>query len=204
MKNLKPQLRILLLLVLFAALVAKGWANEPVYPPRIGIKTNLLYWATTTPNLSLEYAFSERITLDVSGSYNPWQFGSREKNKKIKHWTVQPEVKYWLCEKFNGSFLGLHAHYGRFNAGGVKLPFDIWKGLSGQRYEGYLTGGGISYGYQWYLSSRWNLEAEFSFGYAYVNYKEYECRRCGDYIGRNHHHYFGPTRVGVSLVYFFK
>ncbi len=102
-----------------------------------------------------------------------------------------------------GASGGVHLQYGRYNAGGIKLPLRIYTGLADHRYEGYLTGAGISYGYQWYLSPRWNLEAQFGFGYSYMHYKEYECRQCGEQLGKNHKHYFGPTKVGVSLVYLF-
>jgi len=204
MKNLKPQLTLLFYLLMLQPVVENISAEEPLYPPRIGIKTNLLYWGATTPNLSLEYAFSDHVTLDVSGSYNPWRFGSKEENKKLKHWIVQPEVRWWTCEKYNGSFLGLHAHYGRYNTGGVKMPLRIWRSLRDHRYEGYMMGVGVSYGYQWYLTPRWNLEAQFGFGYSYLKYTEYECRLCGEQTGRDHSHYFGPTKVGVSLVYLIK
>jgi len=37
---------------------------------------------------------------------------------------VQPELRYWLCEKFNGHFFGVHLHGGIFNVGALSLPFD--------------------------------------------------------------------------------
>ncbi len=40
---------------------------------------------------------------------------------RFKHWMVQPEARYWLCEKFNGHFLGVHAHYADYNVGGLKI-----------------------------------------------------------------------------------
>ncbi|MCD8043582.1 MAG: DUF3575 domain-containing protein [Tannerellaceae bacterium] len=170
----------------------------------LSIQSNILYWTTTTPNVTIEYGFTDKLSLNVLGSYNPWQYGSREENKKLKHWLVQPELRLWNCERNVGSFWGFHLQGGAFNAGGVKLPLRIWQGLKDNRYEGYFLGGGVSYGYQWILSPRWNLEATFGFGYSYIHYKQYECRRCGEYIGNGHHHYFGPTRIGVSIVYLVK
>lgn len=63
---------------------------------KAAIKTNLLYDATTTFNLGAEFALSPKWTLDVSGNYNPWTFSN---NKKWKHWLVQPEARYWFCNK---------------------------------------------------------------------------------------------------------
>ena len=56
--------------------------------PVFAIKTNALYWATATPNLGVEFALSEKWTMDISGNYNPWKWSG---NKKFKHWLVQPE-----------------------------------------------------------------------------------------------------------------
>lgn len=48
----------------------------------IGIKTNFLYWTTTTPNLSVEIPVAPKTTMSVTGSYNPFQFGNKTANKK--------------------------------------------------------------------------------------------------------------------------
>ena len=53
------------------------------YMPKFAIKTNALYWATTTANLGFEVGLSKKLTLDVSGNYNPWKFSD---HKQIKHW----------------------------------------------------------------------------------------------------------------------
>ena len=60
------------------------------------VKSNLLYDATATINLGVEAALGPRVTLDISGNYNPWEFG----DARWKHWLIQPEVRYWLCERF--------------------------------------------------------------------------------------------------------
>jgi hypothetical protein len=87
----------LILLVLGGFLLTTG-----VTAQELAVKTNLLYDATTTGNIGVEAGLSKKWTLDVSGNLNPWTFSN---NKKIKHWMVQPEARYWLCEKFNGQFL---------------------------------------------------------------------------------------------------
>ena len=52
-------------------------------------------------------------------------------------------------EKFNGHFLGVHAHYADYNVGGIKF---LSKNMENYRYQGNLYGAGLSYGYQWLLS----------------------------------------------------
>lgn len=106
----------------------------------------------------------------------------------MKHWLVQPEARYWLCEKFNGHFFGIHAHGGQYNWGGM-LPWGFKDGkmfgiesrqMSEHRFQGWLAGAGISYGYQWILSNRWSLEASLGVGYAYLDYGKYKCEKCGE------------------------
>ncbi|MCD8164881.1 MAG: DUF3575 domain-containing protein [Bacteroides sp.] len=174
------------------------------YSQQIAVKTNLIYAATTTPNLSLEWAPSHKISIDLQGSINDWHFGKSERNRKIKHWLVMPEVRFWIDEAFDGHFLGIHPFVGAYNAGNIHLPLRIWQGLKDHRYQGYGTGLGLGYGYQWYLGHHWNLEFEFGFGYAYLNYDRYEYQKCGNCLGNTHKHYFGPTKVALSVVYLFK
>lgn len=182
--------RILLSIIASAAFISVVDAQT------IAVKSNLLYDATTTINLGAEVALTPKLTLDLSGNYNPWEFSE---NKKLKHWLVQPELRYWLCNKFNGHFLGVHAHYGEFNMGGIKML-----GMEDHRYEGNLIGAGLSYGYQWILNPRWSIEASLGVGYAYLDYKKYNCEKCGDYLGSYKKNYFGPTKVAVSLIYIIK
>ncbi|MCC8186245.1 MAG: DUF3575 domain-containing protein [Bacteroides sp.] len=170
---------------------------------QVALKSNLLYWGTTTPNLGVELALDKKLTLDLTGAYNPWIFGSKEGNKKLQHWLVKPELRFWPYEKWDGHFLGIQGIFASYNAGGVHIPLVPIGHLQDYRYEGYATGGGFSYGYQWYLSPHWNIEATAALGYLYLNYKQYECRKCGAYQGKSHKHWIGPTHVGVSVVYLF-
>lgn len=165
------------------------------------LKTNLVYWGTSTPNAAIEFGLSKKSTLELGGGFNPFTFSN---NKKAKHWLLQPEYRYWFCESFNGHFLGVHAHGGQFNIGGWDLPFGRLDHLKDNRYQGYLYGGGISYGYQWVLHPRWNLEANIGAGYARIHYDRFPCTRCGTKIDESNYNYWGITRAGLSFVYFLK
>lgn len=154
------------------------------------VKTNLAYWATTTINLGTEIALGQRTTLDIVGAYNPFRFHN---NKKLLFWGVQPELRLWTCRKFEGHFFGIHAHYGQYNGG-----------LEKYRYDGWLAGGGLSYGYQWVLSNRWNLETEIGVGYARLDYDKYDRPLCGEFKKHDVKNYFGPTRLSISFVYILK
>ena len=114
--------RIASLLLLLAATAL----TRTVQAQDVALKTNALYWATTTPNLGLEFALKPRYTLELAAAYNPWTF---KDDKKMRFWLVQPEARYWFCEKFEGHFVGLHLHGAQF-----------YGGFKDKRYDGYLAG----------------------------------------------------------------
>lgn len=171
----------------------------------VAIKSNLLYDLTTTINLGVEAGLNDKWTLDLSGNYNPWTFSN---NKKWKHWLVQPEVKYWFCEKFNGSSLGAHLLGGQGNVGNVDIPINFlgtdFRVFRNHRYEGWFVGGGIAYNYSWMLGDRWNLEAGVGVGYIRFDYDKYECATCGSWVRQGVKDYFGFTKLAVNIVYIIK
>ena len=171
----------------------------------VAVKTNILYDATTTFNLGLEIGLAPKWTLDLSGNYNPWTFSN---NKKWKHWQVQPEARYWFCNKMMGHFLGLHALGGQYNLGNIDADFMLlgtdFAQLKDHRFEGWMVGAGIAYGYAWTLSKHWNLEAEIGLGYVFSRYDKYECQNCGKKLESDkNHNYVGPTKAALNLVYVF-
>lgn len=167
---------------------------------KVALKTNLLYDATTTMNLGVEIGIAPKWTLDLSGSLNPWKF---KDDKKFRIWMAQPEARYWFCQKFNGSFTGVHAMGGQFNAGNVKLPFGLVKEMRDNRYEGWYAGGGVVYGYQWILGRHWNFEAAIGVGYDYISYDKYKCGNCGTKVESGHTNYVGVTKLALAAVYVF-
>lgn len=167
----------------------------------VALKSNVMADATTTLNLAAEIGLSPKRTLDLYVNYNPWNLGD---NKSFKHLMVQPEYRFWFCERFSGSFVGIHAHAGIFNVGGIDMPFGMWPKLKDNRYEGEFIGAGISYGYQWVLGKHWNLEANIGAGYALIHYDKYQCKDCGKRLKKDQtKNYFGPTKAALSLVYLF-
>lgn len=172
-----------------------------LYSQSFNVGTNLAYWATTTPNFSAEWVVSDHYTLSATFGYNSWDFSnSSEKNPKLHHWLVSPEMKYWVCQAFERHFIGVHAFYVQYNAGGLEFPSF----LSDYRYEGWGAGAGISYGYQWAFADRWGFEASLGVGYVYLNFDKYQCGCCGDLVGRGERHYVLPTKISLSILYYIK
>lgn len=193
MRNIQRTIGRVLLVVSFLA------ANNQVRA-QVSLKNNLLYDATLTPNVSMEVGLSPKWTFDLTYGINPWTFSD---NKKWRHWLLQPELRYWFCQAFNGHFVGFHLMGGEFNAGGVKFPFGIAPCLHNNRYEGWYAGGGFVYGYQWPVSRHFSVESVLGLGYDYVQYKKFPCEVCGTQTGSGHYNYFGPTKLALNLIYNF-
>ena len=167
----------------------------------VAVKSNLLADMLTSPNLGVEVRLSERFTLEAGFHYNPFSAGS---DKRWKHWFVQPELRYWMCQPYGGHFFGAGLMYGVYNVGKIKLPFGMFSGVRSARYEGYFTGAGLTYGYHFILSPHWSIEASIGAGFLHTGYKRYRCLHCGEKTGSGNKNYLAPTKAAVSLVYMIK
>ncbi|WP_308600209.1 DUF3575 domain-containing protein [uncultured Dysgonomonas sp.] len=163
----------------------------------ISIKTNLLYDATGTINIGGELTLGDRLSFELPLSYNPWTFSS---NRKWKHMLVQPELRLWTKETFTGHFFGIHTHYAYYNISRLPSPpFSV--NMNENRYQGWLAGAGITYGYRWNTGSRWSVEGSLGLGYAYLDYDKYPCITCAEKTKSDTRNYLGPTKASVSLIY---
>jgi len=164
-------------------------------------KTNIAYWATTTPNIALETRLSESWSLDLSMGWNPFTFSD---NKKLKHIAIQPEMRYWLHCPFKGHFLGVNLLYSHYNAGGIHLPLGFYSELKDHRFQGDLGAIGLAYGYDWTLgkSNRWTIETAIGLGYGITRYTKYRCHgKCASALEKKAKGMLMPTKVAISLVY---
>lgn len=194
-------------LVLFVVLICTTFALNAQEQHRIedkgavaGVKTNLPYWGTATFNAGVEVRLAKKWTLELEAGLNPFD-GKKDDGsygRSLKHLRLHPELRYWFCESFHKHFLGLHIPYLLYNVSDVKLL-----GVENERSQGWGTGVGFSYGYQWLLSKHWNLEATVGVGYLYLDYDKYPCANCGSKIESGHKHYFGPTQAAISIMYLF-
>lgn len=189
--------KLILIMVGLAALVT-AQAQD------FAVKTNLLYDATATVNVGAEVGLAPRWTFDLSGNYNAWSISER----KLKHWMVQPEFRYWFCERFQDHFIAVHALGGQYNVGFIPNDLNVFgkdlSVLSDHRFQGFFAGAGIAYGYAWALTEHLNLEFELGLGYVYTRYDEFECFGCGKKIAEDVPvNYVGPTKAAIGLVYVF-
>jgi hypothetical protein len=134
-------------ILIIAALVLSGGtgARAQFY----GVKANALALAAGTVNAGAEVSAGKQWSVEVSGYRN----SVRTERFAVRAWWVQPAVRRWRYEHFVGPFLAAHPACGRYEVGNRE-----W------RRRGWLAGLGVSYGYVWLLSNRWNLTAEGGLG----------------------------------------
>ena len=168
----------------------------------VAMKTDLVNDALLSPNLGVEVGLAPKWSLDVRAELNAWSVNGH----KWKHWFVQPEARYWLCQRFAGHFFGVHAIGGQYNFGHLGLNFKFlgsdFRKLLDNRYQGWGAGAGI--GYAWPVHRHWNIEAEIGFGWIYTRFDSYPCAECGRKIDSDRpHNYVGPTKAALNIVYLF-
>ncbi len=193
-------MRIKLLLVALFIVIISSVPKQSL-AQQVALKTNLLYAATATPNIGLEMGVGKKHSVQMFYGLHPWKFGHGDDKKYLMHWLLNPEWRHWFCHRFNGSFVGIHALGGQFDATNIKMPFGWWKELEDHRFEGWFVGGGVSYGYQWVLSKHWNIEGSIGVGAVYIDYDKFGCGTCGKKLEDGDKWYFGPTKLALSLMY---
>lgn len=177
----------------------------PSQAQKAAVKTNVLGDGFLNPNVAVEFAVAPRWTVDLSGQFNLWKLSG---DRQWRHWVAQPEVRYWLCDRFSGHFVGMHLLGGQYNVGGIDIPFSFlgtdFRKVRDTRFQGWFGGAGVAYGYDWVLHEHWNIEAEIGLGWTYTRYDRFRCAGCGKKIEENQpHNYFGPTKVAVNVEYVF-
>ena len=163
----------------------------------LALKSNILYDATTTPNAGIELKLSNKWTAGINLALNPWSFSD---NKKLKHFLVAPQVRYWLCESFSGHYFGANMAYVHYNVSDIKFPFGLYGGVDGERRQGDLAAIGASYGYSWILSPHWSLEAEAGLDIGYAWSDCYYSAKCGSYRGPDNKFMVLP-KLALNIVY---
>lgn len=189
---------------LIAALVLLISAAMVTHAQQAALKTNLLSDATLTLNGAVEVKLAPRWTGELGGNINAWTVDGRN----WRQWSVMPEARYWFCQAFSGHFVGAHVLGGQYNWGHLNMDFNFlgtdFSQLKDYRFQGWMAGAGLAYGYSWILDRHWNFEAEIGLGWVYTRSDKFECRDCGQKIAKNiPHNYVGPTKAALNIIYTF-
>ena len=181
-----------------------SWAM-PIGSQNVALKTNMLHDALLSPNVGIEVGVAPKWTVGLEGELNLW----KDNQHMWKHMFLQPEARYWFCQRFAGHFVGVHALGGIYNFGNIDaldfnfLGSDLSK-LKTQRYQGWAAGAGIEYGYAHPFAKHWTLEGVVGVGWLYTRFDSYPCANCGSKIESDKsHNYYGPTKLALNLVFNF-
>lgn len=155
---------------------------------QVALRTNLLRWATLTPDLGVEWRINRHVGILVNGSWTSWSWD--DKNRRYALWKVSPEVRYYIGKEKRG-YLGAMYHIGNFN----------YK-LGGTGKQGDYQGGGIIGGYLLELNRALSLDFHAGIGYTRAEYDKYRVTE-GVRVrqGNETKNYWGINQLGVTLVW---
>lgn len=177
------------LFTLFTILLLSASAIQ-LHAQLISVKTNALMDALTIVNGDISITTGNRTAISAS------VFGSQSVlGNQVKMWGVKPEFRYWISGRAHtGYFVGLSA---------VGASYNInWKK---EIYKGDAFGGGVTIGYDFYLTKHFTLDVHGGFGAVYYRHQFYYE---GDKVLKEDFKEHGlasiPYDLGVSIVYIFK
>lgn len=174
------------------------------WPLYMSVKTNMLYDVLTVPNAGVEFYLKKGWS--IAGE---WQVAWWSRNAKHRYWRFAGgslAVRRWLGKVADGKPLTGH-HVGVY---GQAATYDVEWGDRG--YMGGRPGGhgcdkinfavGVEYGYSLPIRRRLNLDFTLGVGYWGGTYYKYTPQD-GHYVwqGTYKRRWFGPTNVGVNLVW---
>ena len=164
----------------------------------VAIKNNLLYDATATPNLQLEFKLAPKWSLELGAGFNPFPLDDT-KFPKWRHLSAWLAPRYWFCNVFNKGFISANVAYAHYNVAGSAYPVSwMYKQVKESRYEGDAVLAGLSFGWHFPITHYFSIELEGGVDAGYSWYKQYECRHCGDLTDENGRWAVLP-KLGVNL-----
>lgn len=171
-----------------SGMTGESATREPSPKTDLSLRTNLLRWATLTPDLGIEWRVSRSWGILVNGRWTSWSWDN--KNRRYSLWEVSPEVRYYIGTEKNG-YIGAMYHVGSFN----------YK-LSGTGKQGDLMGGGLTGGYVLKLNDALGIDFSIGVGCTHADFDRYtviegvRVRR-----GSESKNYWGVNHLDVSLVW---
>ena len=172
------------------------------------VKTNLAYDALTMLNYAIEVPLGKRFSV-VWEHYFPW-WVMRNNRICVEYLTLGGEARWWFApqprpatarrverDRLVGHYLGAYGFWGKadlqWDRIGCYQCYPVWSA-------------GLTYGFVFPVSKHLNLELSASFGYARIPYQHYSPSDDWQILWRDHDdagttHYFGPTKLQVTLAW---
>ena len=187
-------------------LILAAWSLSSNAQNIVSFRNNILWDATGTPNLGVEYTISNHFTLGFNAAFKPWpRFlawdNDASKDARWRHLTLAPELRYYPLQASRpGVFFGANFIYSHFNLGQFDVPLGPYADLQVHRIQGDIYGGTLFLGYGWGLGQHFRLEVAAGAGAGYRDATAYECAHCGAEIGPSNGLTFIP-KLGVNIVW---
>lgn len=176
------------------------------------VKGNALLVPIGIINLGVEKQISPKYTLQGDVLISPWKsFAGHE----LQFYSVSAEGRYYFNEAFKHWYVGANISFAAYNL----QKWNYWKKRlyvtdAGDVYQndnlyqkGFSFMLGVTGGYQFQLSERWNLDLYATIGTSQGFYKGYDRESGNRYDGANGLNKSGeiiPYRGGVMISYKFK
>lgn len=193
-----------LTLFLLGNLKAQEQSETSVY-----LKGNALFATIGVLNVGVEHQLTKKYTLQGDIFISPWKsFAGHE----FQYYSASVEGRYYFDEAFKHWYLGANIAASAF----ILQKWNYWNGGTftndrGEEFaypnvyqKGYSLILGITGGYQFKLSERWNIDLFATIGTSQDFYKGYERgtgRRYDDAKGFNRSGEVLPYRGGVMISY---
>lgn len=177
--------------------------SQKSFTPLLAVKSNLLYWIgvmpdfkhySWTPNLSVEYFFADRWSINGSGAYAKRKVGS-DQYYGISAWSLEPRIWLNADGTYRWLYAGLYGEAGDFD--NQRMHIDDYQ-------TGKFGGLGISLGAYIPVTERLGAEVGLRAGYSRRSIDYYTPENGHDYFDYNKkRNKFGITGINISIVYRF-
>lgn len=160
--------------------------GSDVWAQRVAVRTNIPDWATLSPNVGFEFALGSQLSLETDVTYSPFRF---KDNLYLRQVRIQPEFKYWFETILSRHYVGATAFYANYDLG-----------INDKGFYGDGFGIGLTYGYNWVISRRWNFELSAGVGaihYRLARYTTGTIHQNPDTTGWM----IAPVKLGLSFIY---
>ena len=158
---------------------------------QLRLKSNVLPWCLTIPNIGGEYTLGEKWSVALDIWFCHWKLSDKFSVKTV---AIFPEGRWWLKSNRKGSFFNVHLNVAWYNVRANAYRYQD----SGRP----LLGGGIGYGYRLEFNQRWGMEFEIGAGVANTKYDRYYNVKNGALKDTRVTTYWGIDRAAVSFTYY--
>lgn len=176
----------------------------------IYVKGNALFIPIGIVNLAMEHQLSKKFTVQGDVLISPWKsFAGHE----LQYYSVSAEGRYYFNEAFKHWYAGINIAASSF----VLQKWDYWSDgpyynnfgevfvTSNLYQKGYSVIFGVTLGYQFKVSDRWNIDLYGTLGTSQDFYKGYD-RTTGERYDRKDNNFnrsgeILPYRGGIMISY---